>query len=76
MLISREKFDELLEQYGFTDSEAEDACNFVCDLLTAGRDLTEKRYPSAFNTVNELDAAAYKASGAGCDISSDNFGEE
>ena len=76
MLISREKFDEIADRYNLTDGEAEDACNFVSDLLVAEADLTEAKYPMATSCTSRLNSAAYRVFDIGRDISADNFGEE
>lgn len=76
MTLIREMFDELLEDYDFTDFDAEKACRFVHDLLAAEADAIEDRYPYATVTIQELNTAAYKAFSVGGDICADSFGEE
>lgn len=47
---------ELIEAYSFTENEAEDAIDFVAELMEEQRDYTERNEPYATNTIerNEL----------------------
>lgn len=76
MLISREDFDAITYRYNLTDGEAENACDFVHELLCAEADLTEEKYPTATVSMNRLNNAAYQVFEVGSDIASDTFGEE
>lgn len=76
MIMNREKFDELLEKYVMNDHDAENAFDFVHDVLALEADLTEQKEPGAFNMINRLNNAVYTVFEVCGDISSDNFDEE
>ena len=76
MTLSREKYDEIKFKYTFTESEAEDAFNFVHDVLAAEADLLQEKEPAAWATIQRLNETAYTVFEAGSDISNDCFDEE
>lgn len=76
MEMSKSKFDELLERHSMTELDAENAFDFVHVVLALEADITEKKEPSAFNTIKRLNNAAYAVFEIGSDVSGDFFGED
>lgn len=76
MLLSKQKFDELCFEYRLTESDVERACDLLHDLLAAEADLTEEKYPGAYNITSQLNAAAYRLFEVGGDIAGDVWDDE
>jgi len=76
MILSREKYDEILAKYVMDDSDAEKAFDFVHDVLAAEADETERKVPYATRTIADLNEAAYTVFTSGSDAFWDNFNEE
>lgn len=75
MIMSRKQFDELLSRYDMSDADAENAFDFVHDVLALEEDLTEQNAPEAFNTINRLNNAAYVVFETCGDVSGERFDE-
>lgn len=79
MYITKEKFKEICKKYYnliVVESDAEDALNFVQDLLEAESDALKSAEPDAFASINRLDAAAYEVYELCNQVSNQEFGLE
>ncbi len=78
MYITKEKFEEICKKYPtliFSEGDAEDALNFVEDLLEAEADAIKAVEPEATASINRLNAAAYEVYDLCGDVGNEAFGE-
>lgn len=52
-----EKIVELMEEYGFTDLDRENAINFVAALLEIRADETKRDVPGSYNKIRDMNSA-------------------
>lgn len=63
MTLTKEKLEEIKRRYSsliLTDSDVEDAIDFVYDILTAEADAIKAEYPYATNSIKRLEDAAHE----------------
>lgn len=56
----REKFDEILKEYGIYGEDVEDILNAVYDMVIYAADETKRNEPYATNSIDRLEKAAYE----------------
>ena len=56
----REKFDEILKEYGIYGEDVEDILNAVYDMIIYAADEIKRNEPYATNSIDRLEKAAYE----------------
>lgn len=78
MYLSKEKFEKICKKYPtllICNGDAEDALNFVQDLLEAEADAVKEREPEATASIDRLNAASYEVYDLCNDVGNEEFGE-
>ena len=78
LYITKEKFDEIKKKYNSLlalDGNAEEALEFVQELLEAEADAIKEREPTATTSIKRLNEAAYEVFALSGDVSNEEFYE-
>ena len=76
LYITAEKFEEIKSKYStllILDRDAEDALNFVQELLEAEADAIKEKEPEAVNSIDRLNKAAHEVFMLGMDVENEEF---
>lgn len=75
MTLTSKEFEAICKQHDYDDGDAERACDFLHDLLSAEVSAIEAIEPEARNTLKRVHTAANEMRATAFDICSDRFGE-
>lgn len=76
MTLKEEQVKKIIEKYGLSYCELEEACDCIHDLLWAESNMIKNKRPYATQAIKRTELAAYAAYDLGSDISCGNYDEK